>query len=97
MCVKQIDHQVVGSGAAGNWYLDHRGATMTRGEFAPGFKLGLHHKDLKICQQMATDKGAALSCVEVSLADYAELMQRGQGEDDTSAMYQLKLELFTKG
>ncbi|HEY4555849.1 MAG TPA: NAD(P)-dependent oxidoreductase, partial [Lysobacter sp.] len=26
------------AGAAGNWFLDKRGATMLRGEFAPGFK-----------------------------------------------------------
>src|SRR5690625_671646 len=43
---KVID--VVGGGAAGNWLLTHRGPTMVRGRFEPGFKLSLHHKDLNI-------------------------------------------------
>ena len=44
---------VISGGASGNWFLEHRGSTMTQGSFAPGFKLALHHKDLKICQTMA--------------------------------------------
>ncbi|WP_411727611.1 NAD(P)-dependent oxidoreductase [Methyloglobulus sp.] len=48
---KVID--VISAGAAGNWFLQHRGLTMTNGTFTPGFKVALHHKDLKICQAMA--------------------------------------------
>ena len=48
---------VISGGASGNWFLQHRGLTMTQGTFAPGFKLGLHHKDLKICQAMAAQMG----------------------------------------
>ncbi len=55
---KVID--VISGGASGNWFLQHRGSTMTQGIFAPGFKLALHHKDLKICQAMAAQTGSAL-------------------------------------
>jgi len=44
---------VISGGAAGNWFLQNRGASMTKGNFAPGFKLALHHKDLEICKNMA--------------------------------------------
>lgn len=45
--------EALAGGAAGNWFLDKRGRTMVQGHYTPGFKLSLHHKDLKICQQMA--------------------------------------------
>ena len=35
--------EVVGCGAAGNWFLAHRGASMTQGQFDPGFRVALHH------------------------------------------------------
>ena len=81
------------AGAAGNWFLDKRGATMMASNFTPGFKSALLHKDLLIVQQMAADAGIRTSVIEQSLADYAELMQQGFGEEDTSALIRLKRRL----
>lgn len=81
---------VVAGGAAGNWFLDHRGKTMTRGIFQPGFKLALHHKDLLICQKMAQQADMACPLTESTLNDYADLMQQGFGDEDISALYRLK-------
>ena len=78
------------AGAAGNWFLDKRGATMLASNFTPGFKSALLHKDLLIVQQMAADAGIRTSVIEQSLADYAELMQQGFGDEDTSALIRLK-------
>lgn len=78
------------AGAAGNWFLDKRGATMLASNFTPGFKSALLHKDLLIVQQMAADAGIRTSVIEQSLADYAELMQQGFGDEDTSALMRLK-------
>lgn len=78
------------AGAASNWFLDKRGATMLAGEFAPGFK-SLHMlKDLRIVQGMAQAAGIRATVIDQALADYAELVERGQGEADTSALIQLK-------
>lgn len=85
---KVID--VINGGAAGNWFLAHRGLTMTEGTFKPGFKLALHHKDLKICQKMAKQNGASLPLVDVTVKDYARLMTDGFGDEDISALYRLK-------
>jgi 3-hydroxyisobutyrate dehydrogenase len=82
--------EVIAGGASGNWFLQHRGATMTKGIFAPGFKLALHHKDLKICQTMAAQTGAAIPLVDMTVADYAQLMAAGYGNEDISALYRLK-------
>ena len=78
------------AGAAGNWFLDKRGATMLRGEYAVGFKLGLLHKDLAIVRGIAERAGTDRSVIEKSLADYAELMARGHADDDISALIRLK-------
>jgi 3-hydroxyisobutyrate dehydrogenase len=78
------------AGAAGNWFLDKRGATMMASNFTPGFKSALLHKDLLIVKQMAADAGIRASVIEQSLADYAELMQQGFGDEDTSALIRLK-------
>lgn len=82
--------EAVSGGAAGNWFLDQRGPTMVRGTFAPGFKLALHHKDLKICKAMAEKLGISLPVTEMTLSDYARLIQEGHGDEDISALYRLK-------
>ena len=80
----------IAGGAAGNWFLDKRGRSMVHGSFAPGFKVALHHKDLKICLDTAKKIGAFLPLAELTLADYAELMRKGHGDEDISALYRLK-------
>ena len=85
---KVID--VISGGASGNWFLQHRGTTMTHGTFAPGFKLALHHKDLKICQTMAAQAGVQIPLTDITVADYEQLMLEGYGDEDISALYRLK-------
>ena len=82
--------QVLSGGAAGNWFLEKRGPTMTRDSFAPGFKLALHHKDLAICLAMAEPLGVSLPLTSITLEHYRELMTAGYGEEDISALYRLK-------
>ncbi|MCP5143604.1 MAG: NAD(P)-dependent oxidoreductase [Gammaproteobacteria bacterium] len=88
--------EVVSGGAAGNWFLDHRGPTMVRDSFAPGFRLSLHHKDLGICREMArdmtSDQHSALPTVEMTMRHYERLMDQGHGDDDISALFRIKTE-----
>jgi 3-hydroxyisobutyrate dehydrogenase len=85
----------LGQGAAGNWYLTHRGPNMERGAYPPGFRVRLHQKDLNICHEMARACGAELPVVEATLNDYAQLIAAGHGDEDISAIYRLKTALFT--
>ena len=78
------------AGAAGNWFLDKRGATMLAKNYTPGFKSALLLKDLHIVQEMAEQLGKHYSVVEQSLADYQHLVDAGFGEEDTSALIRLK-------
>ena len=84
--------EITGGGAAANWFLDHRGPTMIRDRFAPGFRVGLHHKDLKICRDMVSSarEHSALPVVEMSLRHYERLMADGYGDEDISALYRIK-------
>ncbi len=85
---KVID--VIAGGAAGNWFLEHRGPSMTQSQFEPGFKVELHQKDLRICQRMAEEKGFELPLTDKTIKDYEILKQEGYGEEDISALYRLK-------
>ena len=78
------------AGAASNWFLDKRGATMLKNEFSVGFKLALLHKDLKIVRELAVAAGTDRSVIEKSLADYAVLLAQGHGDEDISALIRLK-------
>lgn len=81
----------ISGGAAGNWFMDHRGQTMLAGRYEPGFKLSLHHKDLGICLDMAAGTPATdLPLSRMTAADYEKLMAAGHGNEDISALYRLK-------
>jgi 3-hydroxyisobutyrate dehydrogenase len=82
--------QVISAGASGNWFLQHRGLTMSNGTFAPGFKVALHHKDLLICQAMAEQVNIPIPVCATTIADYAKLMAEGYGDEDISALFRLK-------
>ena len=83
-------------GAGGSWYLANRGMYMERGEYPAGFRVRLHQKDLLICRAMALEAGAELPVVEAALADYAQLVTAGHGDEDISSMFRLKTALFTR-
>jgi 3-hydroxyisobutyrate dehydrogenase len=80
----------LGAGAAGNWFLEKRGATMLRSEFVPGFKCAHLLKDLRIVLGMAQEAGVQTAVIEQALAHYAQLVERGLGDADTSALIELK-------
>lgn len=82
--------EVISGGAAGNWFLKHRGPSMTQNSFKPGFKLKLHKKDLKICQAMAEQMNFQSLVLDNSLQDYDKLIQEGYGDEDISGLYRLK-------
>jgi 3-hydroxyisobutyrate dehydrogenase len=81
-------------GAGGSWYLANRGPYMERGEYPAGFRVRLHQKDLLICRAMALERGATLATVEAVLADYAQLIADGHGDEDISSLFRLKTALF---
>jgi 3-hydroxyisobutyrate dehydrogenase len=88
--------ETLGKGAGSSWYFVHRAPNMARGAYPAGFRVRLHAKDLGICHDMAARFGVALPVVERMLGEYAELVARGYGDEDISATYRLKAELFER-
>jgi 3-hydroxyisobutyrate dehydrogenase len=89
--------ETLGKGAGSSWYFVHRAPNMVRGSYPAGFRVRLHAKDLGICRDMAARFGVTLPVVERMLGEYAELVARGYGDEDISATYRLKSELFAGG
>ncbi|GMR14703.1 MAG: hypothetical protein BMS9Abin30_0308 [Gammaproteobacteria bacterium] len=81
---------VVGAGAAGSWFLDHRGSSMLENNFDVGFKLSLLLKDLLICRTLARDLDSSMPTVEAAITDYRELVKLGDGDHDISGLIRLK-------
>ena len=86
--------ETLGQGAGSSWYFVNRAPNMIRGSFPAGFRVRLHEKDLRICHDMAAASGVSLPVVEDMLREYAELIRRGHGDEDISAVFRLKQELF---
>ncbi len=86
--------ETLGKGAGSSWYFVHRAPNMVRGSYPAGFRIRLHAKDLTICRDMAARFGVALPVVERMLGEYAELIARGYADEDISATFRLKAELF---
>ena len=87
---------LLSTGAAGNWFLEHRGPTMVRNEFPLGFKVELHQKDLEICREMAATLGVKLPIVEMTMLHYRRLLDAGHRNEDISSLFRVKAQMFDK-
>ena len=86
--------ETLGKGAGSSWYFVNRAPFMANQQYPAGFRVRLHDKDLRICRDMAAKRGARLPVVESTLQEYAELIARGFGDEDISAIYRLKSALY---
>lgn len=86
--------EVVGSGAAGSWFMTNRGRNFISDQYPLGFKLALHLKDLYICRDMAHALGGTLPVTEATIGPYEELKRQGHGDEDISTLYRHNRNLF---
>jgi 2-hydroxy-3-oxopropionate reductase len=85
--------EVLGGGLAGSTVLNRKGSTMLAREFAPGFRLALHHKDLGIVTSAAREAGVVIPLGAVVAQLVAALVARGDGGLDHSGLLKLVSEL----
>ncbi|MGW5237480.1 2-hydroxy-3-oxopropionate reductase [Monashia sp. NPDC004114] len=85
--------RVLGGGLAGSTVLTRKSAAMLAGDFRPGFRLALHHKDLGIVTQAAREAGVVIPLGAAVAQLVAALVARGDGELDHSALLKLAREL----
>ena len=85
--------EVLGGGLAGSTVLQRKGSNMLAREFAPGFRLALHHKDLGIVTSAAREAGVVIPLGAVVSQLVAALVARGDGGLDHSGLLKLVTEL----
>jgi 2-hydroxy-3-oxopropionate reductase len=85
--------EVLGGGLAGSTVLDRKGAGMLAREFAPGFRLALHHKDMGIVTSAAREAGVVIPLGAVVAQLVAAMVARGDGGLDHSGLLKLVAEL----
>ena len=78
--------RAIGGGAAGSWVLENRSGNMVDNQYPLGFRVRLHHKDLKIALEAARELGVALPATALVDAMETGLIGRGFGDEDVSAI-----------
>ncbi|HSU36038.1 MAG TPA: 2-hydroxy-3-oxopropionate reductase [Propionibacteriaceae bacterium] len=78
--------KVLGGGLAGSTIMQRKGASMLAGQFAPGFRIDLHHKDMGIIVDAARAEGVAIPLGAVTAQLIGALRAQGDGGLDHSAL-----------
>lgn len=78
--------EVLAGGLAGNRILDRKAASMVAGEFKPGFRIDLHHKDMGILTAAAREAGVAIPLGALSAQLVQATKALGHGDLDHSAL-----------
>jgi len=81
------------AGAASSWSLVNLGPKAVDGDFAPGFKVKLLQKDLKLVMSAGDEMNVALPNTSVAHQLYNSLEAAGSGDDGTQALIRVFEEL----
>lgn len=82
--------ELLSGGAAGSWFLSHRGKTMLEDRFESGFAPPLLLKDLRICRGLFDGLGADSELLKLAIDDYQALIDAGLNGADISSLIRLK-------
>ncbi|MEJ2866305.1 2-hydroxy-3-oxopropionate reductase [Actinomycetospora sp. OC33-EN08] len=89
--------EVLGGGLAGSAVLNQKAPKMLDGEFAPGFRIDLHHKDLGIVTAAAREAGVSTPVGALVAQLVAATRAAGDGGLDHSALYRTIARLSGRG
>jgi 2-hydroxy-3-oxopropionate reductase len=78
--------KVLSKGAAGSWVMSVRGPRVIRGDFEPGFRSRLQHKDLNIVRQTARAFQCALPGAALAHELFSAMQANGWSDLDNSAV-----------
>ena len=76
----------ISGGAAGSWQLTNLGPRILRGDFAPGFRVRLQQKDLKLVLEAANDVKLALPGVSLAHQFFNIVERLGFADEGTQAL-----------
>ena len=78
--------QAISGGAASSWVLHNRAMNVVNNTYPLGFRLKLHHKDLRIALEAARELKVTLPATALVAQIENGLLARGYGDDDISAI-----------
>ncbi|MFP5021662.1 NAD(P)-dependent oxidoreductase [Pseudonocardia phyllosphaerae] len=78
--------EVLGGGLAGSAVLNQKAQKMLDGDFAPGFRIDLHHKDMGIVAESARQAGVVTPVAALVAQLVAATRAAGDGDLDHSAL-----------
>jgi len=81
--------QVIAGGAAGSWSLTNLAPRAVAGDFGPGFLVRHMLKDIRLAREAVADGAADFPGLAVAETLYAKLVECGQGDAGTQALWQL--------
>ena len=76
----------ISTGAAGSWSMDNYAPRMIDGNFDPGFAIKHYIKDMKIALESAQEMNMQTPGLELALAMYKKLAEKGEGENGIHAL-----------
>ena len=77
---------VLAGGLAGNQILERKAANMLAGNFQPGFRIDLHHKDMGIVTAAARERDVAIPLGALTAQLVGAVRAQGDGKLDHSAL-----------
>lgn len=83
--MEKVIHAISG-GAAGSWVLHNRGINVVKNKYPLGFRVRLHHKDLRVALDTARELGVTLPATALVAQIENGLIAKGYGDDDVSAI-----------
>ena len=82
----KVIFQAIRGGLAGSTVMEAKVPMIAEGNFKPGFKVKLHHKDLNNALSTAKDLGVPLPLSSLVQQILVSLLVEGKGENDHSAI-----------
>jgi 2-hydroxymethylglutarate dehydrogenase len=82
----QMLYDLLTVSTANNWSLQQYPRTVFKGNFAPGFKVALAHKDINLAIGLGEEYGVPLRVAEAVRQDLAKTVEAGRGEQGVDAV-----------
>ena len=81
--------QVVSSGAAGSWMLNHLAPRILQNDFTPGFMIKLQQKDLRLANELIKTLGENFPGTALTYSLFTKAAESGLGEQGTQGLIKL--------
>ena len=79
--------RVISAGVASSWMLARLGPKMLQGDFAPGFRIRLQQKDLRLAKEWIAELGLQMPGADLAYSLFTQALEMGLGEQGNQGLY----------